>query len=111
MREEQPDDPAGIRAAVREEVRKSRFRDKCSGIRVHPIQHDIGAVIDFVIQRRRRQAPAAFDAARRVLRRVDTTALRFLVSTVLEDGRCDIRMRRRCERLRSTARRSNRHWH
>jgi hypothetical protein len=99
MRQEYPDDPDGIRAAIREEVKRSRFRDRSSGGRVHPIQHDVNMVLDFIIDRRRRQAPAVFDAARKVLKHVDTEALRFLVSTVLEDGRCDNYMNRRCARL------------
>jgi hypothetical protein len=92
-------DPLGIHAEVERERLASRFRDRCSRERIHPIQYDINKLLDFIIQRRRRSAPAAFDAARRVLRVVDTTAIRLLVSVVLEQGRYGWSMRCRCERL------------
>src|SRR5258706_6959000 len=89
-------DPLGIHAEVERERLASRFRDRCSRAKIHPIQYDIDKLIDFVIQRRRGSAPTAFDAARRVLHVVDTTAIRLLVSVVLEHGRYGLSMRCRC---------------
>lgn len=99
MKRTAPDDPLGIRAEVERERLKSRYRDRNSLERVHPIQHDVNMILAFIIVRRRRSAPAAFDAARRVLRAVDTSALRVVVSTVLDGGQSDRTTKRRCARI------------
>lgn len=98
MRRQFPDDINGFRAAVREETKRSRFRDRWSRERIHPVQHDVNRLLNFIIERRRRSPSMVFDAARTVLKRVDTDAIRLLVSTVL-DGGCGETMRRRCARL------------
>lgn len=84
---------------IRDETAASRFRDRFSRERVHPVTRDINQLINFTIRRRLRHAPAVLDANRRVLRRVDTKALRFLVSVVLHGGAYDLTMRRRCDRI------------
>jgi hypothetical protein len=87
-----------IPAAIERETRHSRFRDRCSRERVHPVKHDVGMLLDVVMTSRRRQTPAVLDAARRVLKGTDTMALRVLIAAVLE-GNGDVAMRHRCERL------------
>jgi endonuclease III len=91
-------DPHGIHAAVEQERLASRFRDRSSRQRVHPVQNDISRLVDFVAARRLRQ-PGVVDLLRRTLKHVDTDALRFLVSAVLDHGTCDRYMKRRCARL------------
>ena len=93
------DEVKHIHGEVERERRKSKFRDRCSRDRVHPITHDLVYIVDFVIDRRTRHARAAFVATRRVLTRVDTEAMRYLVDVVLEGGACDVTTRRRCGRL------------
>jgi hypothetical protein len=87
-----------LRAEVERERRKSRRRNRISGERVHPVQHDIDRLCDFVIDRRATQ-PGALDALRRLYKSVDVEAMRFLTDIVLNEGRCDLAMRRRCARL------------
>jgi hypothetical protein len=91
-------DPLGIRAAVERERLKSRFRDRCSRERIHPIANDFGRLFDFVMSRRRRQ-PGALDLLRRSLNRTDVAAILSLVEMVLTKGACNRAMRRRCARL------------
>lgn len=83
---------------IREETSKSRFRDRWSGERVHPISYDITLLINFTSLRRLRDAPDILDAIRRAMRGVDTKALRFLVSAALR-GSCSLAMQRRCDRV------------
>lgn len=87
-----------IRAEVERETRRSRYRDRTSRCRIHPIKHDVSQLMAFVIARRLRQ-PGVTDLLRRVLKRVDTRAVRQLVSIVLENGSYPPTMRRRCDRL------------
>jgi hypothetical protein len=98
MRREFPDDVNGFRAAVREETKRSRFRDRWSRERIHPFDYDVHSIVGFVIERHRRFPPEVFDAARILCRRTDTDAIRVLVYAVLE-GPCGLVMRRRCGRL------------
>jgi hypothetical protein len=99
---------AGIRDELREETSKSRFRDNCSRRRKHPIDNDFNKLLDFIIDRRRREPRSTFDAARIVLGMGDPKvnrpqAIRLLVSVVLapgvRGGSCGWLMRRRCKRL------------
>ncbi len=83
---------------VERETRRSRYRDRCSRMRLHPIQHDIAQLVDFVMERRRRQRDG-LAAARCVLETVNTDALRTLIHLAREHGRCNRTMRRRCERI------------
>ena len=87
-----------IRDAVECETRRSRYRDRWSREPVHPAQHDVGAIIDFVIDRRKRQQ-GALEAARRVCKSVDTAALRFLIAVVLDGGVSTVAIRRSCTRV------------
>ena len=85
-----------IPAAIERETRTSRYRDR--GERVHPIQHDINRLINFVLARRKNQQ-GALGLARRCYRSVDTEALCLLVDMVLEQGSYDAATRRCCERV------------
>ena len=91
-------DPLGIHAEVERERLASRYRDRSSRGHVHPIDADVGALIDFAASRRLRQ-PDVLNLLRRVLHRVDTPAIRLLVAMVLTKGSCDRHMKRRCARL------------
>lgn len=88
----------GIQEEIREETKRSRFRDRWSRRKIHPVQNDINKLVGFVINRRMRQ-PGVTDLLRRVLHRVDTEAIRFLVEMVLQTGSCGWFMSRRCKRL------------
>lgn len=88
-----------IRAEIEQETRTGKHRDRyVPTVGVHPYQFDLDRLIEFVIDRRARQ-PGALDAVRRLCRRVDVEALRFLIAVVLEQGRCDLATRRRCARV------------
>lgn len=87
-----------IRAEIERETRTSRRRNRVSRERVHPYQHDIDRLVDFVIDRRATQ-PGAIEAVRRIHKSVDIEAMRFLIGLVLEQGRSDLATKRRCERL------------
>jgi hypothetical protein len=86
-----------IRNAVAEETNRSRYRDRRSDEQVHPIQHDIDALVDFVIARRR-SVPGAVESARDAYDRVDPTALRELVD-IVRGGSCDLTTARVCDRV------------
>jgi predicted DNA-binding WGR domain protein len=90
-------DATEIRAQVERETRRSRYRDRWSRERMHPIQHDVSQLIDFVMERRRRETDGA-RVGLRVLERVDTEALRLLVE-MARRGHLDRTMRRRCQRV------------
>jgi hypothetical protein len=100
------DDPLGIHAEVERARLKSRFRDRFSRSRIHPIQHDVDWLCTFVMTRRLRQ-PGVMDLLRRIqpphlslrqqLESLD--AIRLLVDIVLQKGSCDRVMKRRCARL------------
>jgi len=92
-------DLEAIPEQIRIETSRSRYRDHGTRRRVHPLDHDLGALIEFAVDRRRREGPAVCDAARRVMTMVDTDALRFLIRVVLEHGQCNITVKRRCARL------------
>jgi len=86
-----------IRNEVERETRKSRYRDRFSRQRLHPITADIGALVSFVIDRRRRQA-GALELARCALGVIDTEVIRLLVE-IVRRGSCNRAMLRRCRRL------------
>ena len=87
-----------IRAEIERETRTSRHRDRVSGERVHPIEHDVNQLINFVTDRRLRQ-PDALPAARRANKSVDTEALRVLIEIALKRGATTTAIRRRCSRI------------
>ena len=91
-------DPLGIHAEVERERLESRFRDGCSRSKIHPVDNDIGRLIDFVAARRLRQ-PGVMKLLWRVLHRVDTEAIRLLVDIVLTKGSYGQAMQSRCQRL------------
>ena len=91
-------DPLGIHAEVERERLASRFRDRRSGERIHPIAADVGGLIDFVASRRQRQ-PDAMNLLRRLFVSTDTLAIRLLLVMVLTKGACNRAMKRRCARL------------
>jgi hypothetical protein len=83
---------------IERETRKSRYRDRASGRRVHPYDHDITMLINFLASRRLRQ-PGMRDLVLRIYRSVDTEALRLAIALVLEKGNYDLATLRRCERI------------
>ena len=94
---------ARIPEEIADETRRSRFRDRCSRRRKHPINNDVSKLLDFIINRRRH---SAFAAARVVLGMEDgdkLQAFRLLVAVTLapgiRGGGCGWFMRRRCERI------------
>ncbi len=91
-------DPAGIHAAVERERRASRHRDRFSRTRVHPVQHDLTLLIDFVLSRRIRQ-PETLGAVRRAIAAVDTDAVRCLIDVALTRAATTAAIRRVCGRL------------
>jgi len=74
-----------IRERLEREISQSRYRDRVSRHRIHPIEHDLNALIEFVICRRSDHEDT-LDAARRALARVNTEAVRFLIAAVRERG-------------------------
>ena len=66
------------------------------------VERDVGQLVDFVAEHRRRHGAIAMPTVHRVMRRVDTAALRALVRVALS-GRCNWTLRRRCARILSYA--------
>jgi hypothetical protein len=100
----------GIADEIREETKRSRFRDGWSRAKVHPIKNDFNKLLDFLLDRCRHSPRAVFDAARVVLRPENGNlpqAIRLVVSVVLapgvRGGSCGWFMRRRCARLTNYA--------
>jgi len=90
--------PSQYQAELEAERQKSRCRDSLSRERKHPISHDIHRAMDFV-ERRRKHCPGWFEAVKGVHYSVDTTALRTLVSLILEGGVYPRVEFNRCQRL------------
>jgi len=88
-----------IHAAVERERRQSRHRDRRTGDRIHPYQHDINRLLAFVIDRRKSR-PGALHLVQRACRVVDADALRQLV-VIVRDGNCDMATLNRCDRVMS----------
>jgi hypothetical protein len=93
-------DASTLKGVVESERLRSRHRDRFSRERVHPIQYDVNRLTNFVCDRRTRQ-PGALDTVRRVMKSVDTEALRVLVQIASERGSRSRSMRRCCSRVLS----------
>lgn len=92
------DDTHRIHADVERERRASKHRDRISRTRVHPIEHDLSVLTDFVLSRRLRQ-PETLSTVRRAYKAVDTDAVRCLIDLVLTRGASTPGIRRTCHRL------------
>jgi hypothetical protein len=91
----------GLREEVAAETARSRFRDRSTGKRIHPISADIRRLIDYAVDRRRRHPDARGirDAAHTLYHRNDPEAMRVLVDAILDYGACTPTIRRTCERV------------
>lgn len=88
-----------VAAIVAAETKKSRYRDSCSGERIHPIKADIRTVIYTISGYRvtRERVHELAGLGLRVLRHCDTRALRALALHGLET-RGNWRVREACRR-------------
>ncbi|MBP7779488.1 MAG: hypothetical protein KA371_20410 [Acidobacteria bacterium] len=87
-----------LRQQTVRETARSRYRDRVSRERVHPIDYDVSALINFALERRLRH-PQTMQAVRRATYRVDTDALRLLVHIATEGGATNRALRARCARV------------